>query len=680
MLWLLRVLLELGSERLPGVLQDSDVQAELGLSSAELAEASPDTLQRWLRRCLQHLEQQELELDALTLNVEWLAERLGMSGAQRKILAFATAVEVSEPLSVALKGLACRSTGRAFRLLACVLQEPLELIRASLCPESPLLRSGMVQFRPEGDGYSPWIRVRDSVDDMLTAHYDGPAQLLATLCPRAPEAELDLGAFAHLSSELELLLSLLQGAGVERARGINVLLHGPPGTGKTQLVRSVARALRLPLHYVPDGDCHGRPLEGKQRLKALRTIESLLGTETPALIVFDELEDAFPWTVEAGWLREDSASDKAHTQRLLEQNAVPCIWVGNRIDQLDPACLRRFSLVLELPPPPLGARQTLLARYAADLAIPAHLTTRLAEDSALTPAQAARAARVTRLVQRARSQGPSGADVQGAGAVLPLSDAQVFERALRGERRAEVLLEVAAGLEYDPLLVQASVPLERLVRGLEQRCEGSVCLHGPPGTGKTAFARELARRLQRPFTRRSAGDLLDKYVGGTERAIAEMFEEATRSGSVLLLDEAEGLLRDRGHAQRSFEITQVNELLVRMEAFRGIFLCATNSFEALDAASLRRFDLRVELGPLDARQSLILLERIARKLGLALESQSSPARERLARLTELTPGDFASVLRGRLLMGEASIEALVCDLERAHAEKRAERRIGFRAG
>jgi SpoVK/Ycf46/Vps4 family AAA+-type ATPase len=157
-----------------------------------------------------------------------------------------------------------------------------------------------------------------------------------------------------------------------------------------------------------------------------------------------------------------------------------------------------------------------------------------------------------------------------------------------------------------------------------------------------------------------------------------MFDEAAHSDSVLLLDEAEGMLRHRGGALRSFEVTQVNELLVRMEAFRGIFLCATNGFESLDPAALRRFALRIEFSALELGQNLALFERSALQLGLDLDDAARlDARRRLGRLSQLTPGDYASLLRGRLLVGEASVAALLSDLERAHAEKRAERRIGF---
>lgn len=235
-----------------------------------------------------------------------------------------------------------------------------------------------------------------------------------------------------------------------------------------------------------------------------------------------------------------------------------------------------------------------------------------------------------------------------------------------------------ADLDYDLGLVNTSIPLEQLSSGLKERGEGSICLYGPPGTGKTAFARQLAKLLDRPFLHKSAGDLLDMYVGGTEKAIAAMFEEATRSESVLLLDEAEGMLQHRAGAVRGYEVTQVNELLVRMEAFRGIFLCATNTFQALDPAALRRFALRVEFSPLTLEQHLQLFERIAEKLGLSIENERPSVRGRLSRLTALTPGDYASLLRGRLLLGRASVEEALGDLERAHGEKRAERSIGFR--
>jgi SpoVK/Ycf46/Vps4 family AAA+-type ATPase len=148
-------------------------------------------------------------------------------------------------------------------------------------------------------------------------------------------------------------------------------------------------------------------------------------------------------------------------------------------------------------------------------------------------------------------------------------------------------------------------------------------------------------------------------VGGTERNIAALFRSAAAEKALLFLDEADSFLQERGRAKHSWEVTQVNELLVQMEAFQGIFVCATNLVDALDEASLRRFALKVEFLPLRPEQRWAMFERLAGEAG-----QSLP-RTTLERLHGLTAGDFATVARQvRLVGGEPRPEALVAMLER----------------
>jgi len=126
---------------------------------------------------------------------------------------------------------------------------------------------------------------------------------------------------------------------------------------------------------------------------------------------------------------------------------------------------------------------------------------------------------------------------------------------------------------------------------------------GSPGTGKSLYARHLASRLDKPLVQRHTSDLLSMWVGGTERNIAAMFEQAEGEAAVPLLNEADSFLQDRRGAARQWEVSQVNELLTRLESFKGLFVCATNLFEHLDPAVLRRFDLKVRLDHLDAGQA-----------------------------------------------------------------------------
>ena len=188
---------------------------------------------------------------------------------------------------------------------------------------------------------------------------------------------------------------------------------------------------------------------------------------------------------------------------------------------------------------------------------------------------------------------------------------------LRAASRATYPLDHGS---YDLQFVHADADLPNLVERLRQRPRATVCLSGPPGTGKTAFCAYLAQQLGVPFLHMRASDLLDKYVGGSEKNIAQMFATALKQRAVLLLVEADGLSHDRSHAVRGYELTQVNEILCQMEAFDSIFVCATNLVDQLDAASLRRFHLKIAFLAMKPEQ----LEQAFAKTLAALGNPSQP--------------------------------------------------------
>lgn len=232
---------------------------------------------------------------------------------------------------------------------------------------------------------------------------------------------------------------------------------------------------------------------------------------------------------------------------------------------------------------------------------------------------------------------------------------------------------------YDTRFVNTTANLDEICEGLKRCGAGRLCLYGPPGTGKTAYVRWLARELGVPLIAKRASDLLSMFVGGTEALICEAFEEAKRAGALLLIDEADSFLRDRELSQRSWEVTQVNELLTQMESFSGIFCATTNLFENIDRAALRRFDLKAKFDFLRPEQRLGLLERHLAALGLGTEGVQG-LQSRLARLDCITPGDFAAIERGSAFSPIQSAEEFLRRLEDDAAlkdEGRKKPRIGF---
>ena len=160
-----------------------------------------------------------------------------------------------------------------------------------------------------------------------------------------------------------------------------------------------------------------------------------------------------------------------------------------------------------------------------------------------------------------------------------------------------------------------------------------------------------------------ASDLLGKFVGESEANIARMFREAREAKAVLLLDEADSFLRSRRFAERHREVTQVNELLVQMESFDGLFVCCTNLIDDLDEAVFRRFDLKIRFDYVDAHQRWRLFRSALAEHAIGDERLSS-LRKRLDQLTSLSVGDFATSRRRQEILGcELGPEELLAALE-----------------
>lgn len=119
----------------------------------------------------------------------------------------------------------------------------------------------------------------------------------------------------------------------------------------------------------------------------------------------------------------------------------------------------------------------------------------------------------------------------------------------------------------------------------------SLLFHGLPGTGKTLMAQAIADYLGRELVTVTAAEVMDKYVGETEKKIAEMFDK--HSDAVILFDECDSLLGSRDHARASWEVSQVNVLLNKLENHKGVTVFTTNHSNNLDKALDRRIAVKV---------------------------------------------------------------------------------------
>lgn len=586
-------------------------------------------------------------------NAEQLAVLVGLDTVQTHILAFTVCLHCDSLLEETSDLLGSLSSTQVAQTLAVALGLAPAQVRQALGGQGLLARTGLltIDSRHSGDLKSKLDLLSNNFADQLLSSDANPIALLRDKIQPAPAATLPLADYAHIQPMLDIIRPWLRHAQESRRRGVNLLCYGPPGTGKTELARSLAQDLGCALFEVSSEDEDGDPIDGPQRLRAFRAAQSFLA-QRRALLLLDEAEDVFS---ESPLRRSAAQSSKAWLNRALEDNPVPTLWLTNDVASLDPAFVRRFDIVLELPVPPRAQRQRMLQAQGGHW-LDAPRLQRLAECEQLSPAVIARASNVAQALAPRIGQEASAHALE-----------RLVNHTLQAQGHRPLQRHDLNGLPalYDPAFTHADTDLNALAQGLAaaqtQGHGARLCLYGPPGTGKTAFGRWLAEQLGRPLLVRRASDLLSMYVGEAEKNIARAFRQAEDEGALLLIDEVDSFLQDRRGAQRSWEVTQVNEMLTQMEGFAGVFIASTNLMDGLDAAALRRFDLKVKLDYLRQEQAWALLQRHCAQLGLA--APGTPEQTRMARLRQLTPGDFAAVLRQQRFRPLADTAALVAALE-----------------
>ena len=522
---------------------------------------------------------------------------------------------------------------------------------------APLIRSGLVSIDSDGN-----LKIVPRLHRLATVPGDVGLDVHRLLLDAVSPSELEWSDFDHIASDRDHAERLLQGALDTGASGVNILLYGPSGTGKTQLCKTLAERVGVTLYSVGESNDDGdEPLPG-ERLQELRLAQRLVTRDRRSLLLFDEMEDlldgsflgaSLPWAFLPRGYR-DSGS-KVFMHRLLEQTPAPTLWTMNDARTVSPAILRRMMFALELRPPTTRVRARIWTRQLARHGIEAKAeeAQALASVFEATPGVAAGAT--------------AAAQLAGGEMAAVRHGIRSLYRVLSCEKPPQ-----GTPARFDPGLIQADTdPMtlaDRLVGSGERRF--SLCLQGPPGTGKSAFVRYLAERLGLEVIQKRASDLMSMWVGLTEQQIAAAFAEARDAGAFLVFDEADSLLADRRFAARTWEVSQVNEMLTWMESHPLPVACTTNFAEHLDPATLRRFVFKVTLDYLASAQA-----ETAFRGYFAL----APPAE-LATLTALTPGDFAVVRRkaevlGRLQEPEALVAMLGTECD---AKPNRPRTIGFR--
>ncbi len=445
------------------------------------------------------------------------------------------------------------------------------------------------------------------------------------LFPHLIETSLTIDDYPHMENEIKRTISILK----KSEKGHNILFWGLAGCGKTELAFAIAKELAYSLKVI--GDVSGidtKEESRSNRLLSLKLATKLYKKTSNVILLFDEMEDLF---------KDDNRAQfsKAFLNRIIETSEVPIIWTTNSITKLGQPILRRMVYNIGFSIPDEKHRIHIWKKYIKEykLNIKQELLDKLNKNFPLVPSIIHNAVKVTK----------------EAFGNKRVSQDEIFEivssldTLMNFGTKREIIKEYQSPKEYNISCVNSETNIPDFVDKLvNAKSHGfSCCFYGKPGTGKSELARYIADKMGKKVLFKRASDLQSMWVGQCEKNIAEAFKTARDSNQVLIIDEGDTFLQSREKAERSWEISQVNEMLSQMESHNQPFFITTNLMDNLDVASLRRFTFKIEFN--------YLLPNQINDLFNSYFGKNAP--DDLLRNKLIAPGDFANVKRQCDILG-----------------------------
>ncbi len=440
---------------------------------------------------------------------------------------------------------------------------------------------------------------------------------------------------------------------------VNILLYGQPGTGKTEFCRSMGRHLGRDIYEINTFENDERPYSGtKFRFTALRACQNAID-HGKSIIIVDEADEMLNGgsTASSLFFGQARNTEKDIVNDYLDNNPGVYFWITNHSKSIEESTRRRFDYSIEFRRFSTAQRISLWQSSIKKHQLEGQFSVEDIAEFAKKYEINAGGIDVALKNFKRMSTGRNHAEKQKTRSDIIDKILKTHINLMTGSRKKRELTEPVPFYSLEGLNIKGEIPisesldiLKHFSGQLDDAGGGSkggrinnmnLLMYGPSGTGKTEFAKYAALEIGRTLICKRGSELLSMWVGGTEQNIREAFREAEDEGAILFIDEADGLFAERTCAQRSWEVTQVNELLSNMEEFKGILICATNFKKNMDAASLRRFNLKIEFDYLDSYGKKLFFERVLGELsGKRLEEKDAAA---LETIDNLAPGDFKVV-------------------------------------
>ena len=508
----------------------------------------------------------------------------------------------------------------------------------------------------------------DMDEDAMDAIYEKDMRLYFTDIVKSEKSlkAYETNSFSVSEEQTDVAVQLLKSK-----NACNILLYGAPGAGKTEYAKALIKQAGLKMTtYKNELEVSGEDDADAKALSRLNCYLSL--KKEDSVLVVDEAENVLQTREFSFFGMSLSSSQKGTVNKMLETSENKCIFIVNYTTEMDESTLRRFTYSIKFQAMPKETLRSIAAEKLKPVNMPAVLKNDILDMCGKYKITGASVDNVVKAI--------SSLDYQKGKEDKVRKDIKSVLEANSSLLYGKTKMRDAVKKSYDLSVLNTSVSAAEIIEMLktaelykkenqnEENSEGvRMLFYGLSGTGKTELARYISTVLGKPLLLKRCSDLLGSYVGQTERLIAEAFEEAETTDSILLFDEADSFFADRAGAKQSWERTQVNEFLTQMEEFSGICICTTNLRKIMDPAMQRRFHIITEFKALNEDGITILLKSFFGKYKF-----NDGQIQELAKFNTVTPGDFGSLKNKMRFIPQEKLnsEYVVNELLKIQDEKR----------
>jgi predicted TIM-barrel fold metal-dependent hydrolase len=284
-------------------------------------------------------------------NIRALSDYMGFDALTCQAFEFLYAMRKDDPLATLVTEFAGKDYGLRCAIIASMTGNPGygRAMATILGTSGPLMQSGFLEsICVDDDDYDPYVS--DSIFTSLEQLDIEMDDLVAHLFPsdKARTSELTLADFDDLGPQLDALVKRIVTAVDNGETGVNVLLHGAPGVGKSELARAIARSCDYRCVMIGESEAKDNRPEAQKRIADARRINALVRHIDSKMIgVMDEAEDLLLKTGDSS--KSADPHSKVAVNTLLEDNRIPTIFTVNDPHKFHPSFKQRFDFIMNVP-------------------------------------------------------------------------------------------------------------------------------------------------------------------------------------------------------------------------------------------------------------------------------------------------------------------------------------------